>query len=419
MNNSSYRIGLLTPPGIGAIAVIRLDGSGAFAAINRCFRSYQSLKSDRGVKLQSTDIPVSGLSYGQLYDPIHPKDSAEDVVMARIASESFEINCHGGTAAIDRAMRLLSGDPLESTAGDRFIPWEQWLADEMGARTTAHSNNRTEESGFQEKAAILLTQSKTWKTTAILLDQYCGAWERLQEKISALNAAGQFLQAQKLGQRARQFTQLGRRLTRPWRVALTGRPNAGKSSLLNCLLGFDRAIVNETSGTTRDIVSAETVLDGWPFELIDSAGICASSDPLEREGVQRAIEQIKTADLILLLHAADDSVVRREKTRQEWRQWNVAEIPCLEVIAKSDLLSEQRQNQTSELTKSFSPTFADPGLPVSVKTHAGIDVLITKIVQTLIPETPAPGEAVPLDFDSLQESRLNLLDKPERNEELF
>lgn len=152
---------------------------------------------------------------------------------------------------------------------------------------------------------------------------------------------------------------------------------------MNCLLGFDRAIVNEISGTTRDVVSAETVLDGWPIELIDTAGIRQSDDPLEQEGIDRAIQQIESADLVLALHAADEPLENIEQMRNDGRG---SSISRLDIITKSDL------------ENGFYSADSDSLLQVSVKTHTGIDSLVRLIIDTLIPEQPGPDDAVPLDF---------------------
>jgi tRNA modification GTPase len=93
----------------------------------------------------------------------------------------------------------------------------------------------------------------------------------------------------------------GRALREGLSVLILGRPNVGKSSLLNALLGEARAIVTEIPGTTRDTVEEQLVLGGFPLRLVDTAGVRETDDPIEREGVRRAQEKIMTADLVLLV----------------------------------------------------------------------------------------------------------------------
>src|SRR6185503_7750192 len=100
------------------------------------------------------------------------------------------------------------------------------------------------------------------------------------------------------------LAEVGLHLTTPWRVVFAGPPNVGKSSLVNALLGYPRAIVYDQPGTTRDVLTASTAFDGWPFELRDTAGLRdgISLDSVEVEGVARARAQIATADLVVFVH---------------------------------------------------------------------------------------------------------------------
>ena len=97
------------------------------------------------------------------------------------------------------------------------------------------------------------------------------------------------------------WAEFGLHLTQPWRVVLAGRPNVGKSSLINAILGYTRSVVFDQPGTTRDVVSAPTAIDGWPIELSDTAGLRESADPIESAGVERARATLGAADLAIVL----------------------------------------------------------------------------------------------------------------------
>ena len=94
---------------------------------------------------------------------------------------------------------------------------------------------------------------------------------------------------------------IGLRLLSGWKVVIAGRPNVGKSRLLNALCGFSRAIVDSTPGTTRDLIAFQTALAGWPVELVDTAGLRATNHAIERLGIQLAQGELGTADLVLLV----------------------------------------------------------------------------------------------------------------------
>ena len=96
-----------------------------------------------------------------------------------------------------------------------------------------------------------------------------------------------------------QYARLGLHLTVPWQVVVAGPPNVGKSSLINALVGYQRAVVFDMPGTTRDVVTVSTAIDGWPVELSDTAGIRATDDPLEARGMQRAIASTSTGRSVI------------------------------------------------------------------------------------------------------------------------
>ena len=109
------------------------------------------------------------------------------------------------------------------------------------------------------------------------------------------------------------WTDFGCHLSEPWQVVILGRPNVGKSSLLNALAGFQRAIVFDEPGTTRDVVSTEIAIDGWPVRLLDTAGIRQGETELERAGIALAREQARSADLRLLVVDASQPLLPEDR----------------------------------------------------------------------------------------------------------
>jgi len=162
---------------------------------------------------------------------------------------------------------------------------------------------------------------------------------------------------------------LGHRLRAGYRLVLAGPPNVGKSSLLNALLGTDRAIVSPTPGTTRDTVEESIVLAGFPIRLIDTAGLRSSLDPVEIEGINRTRQAADSADLVLALI---DKTSAQDPCQTEWPRLGPK---ILHVLTKSDLPS----------------TFSGEGLSISTKTGAGLDSLRKTIATRLAGDFLAPG----------------------------
>ena len=158
-------------------------------------------------------------------------------------------------------------------------------------------------------------------------------------------------------------------------MAIVGRPNAGKSSLMNALAGFQRSIVNATPGTTRDAVTLDVAFDGWPVRLVDTAGLRESTDELESAGIERARDVIAAADLVVQVFDATDGAA--EPMSQ-----------AIMVANKIDLTTDT--NWPQEI------------VPVSALTGAGVENLAKHIVAALIPELPPKGLAIPTCQDHIK-----------------
>jgi tRNA modification GTPase len=165
-------------------------------------------------------------------------------------------------------------------------------------------------------------------------------------------------------------------LLNPWSVVLAGRPNVGKSSLINALLGYERAIVFDTPGTTRDIVTATTACEGWPISLSDTAGWRDAAGELESQGIAAAKAAARQADLVLLV--VDGS-----------QPWTVAE-EALCAACPQALLVGNKADLPAQAT-----AIHPPGIQVSAKTGAGIAELLASIARRLVPQAPPSGVAVP------------------------
>jgi tRNA modification GTPase len=339
---------LLTPEGRGAVASLVVEGPRAGEFIERHFTG-----------------PKAPLAKGRIYVGRWGKTSQEEIVACHIEPERIEVHCHGGAAASQRII----ADLVEDGCG--VVLWRRWL-------------DLQEPDSIRSAARALLAEARTERTAAILLDQYNGALSRaIDGAIAAIqsgNAASARAQIDILLSRAA----VGQHLIDPWRVVLAGPPNAGKSSLINALVGYRRSIVHDSPGTTRDAVSVATALDGWPVELIDTAGLRISNDPLEIAGIDLGRQQIAEADAVLL--AFDAAQAWTHELAAMTRQFPTAII----VHNKIDLLHDRNADD---------PEIALPGRPAGIATSAlsgaGVERLIARVVRHLVQGAPAIRDAVP------------------------
>jgi tRNA modification GTPase len=354
---------LLTPTGRGAVATLVVEGPLATAAVESWFRPAAPGKTLR-------DFACGRIVFGRWCN------GGEEIVACRTGNQQVELSCHGGRLAAQRIERDLV------QRGCRSLDWADWL----------HVGREAGSDTIEAEARIALAQARTERTAGILLDQLQGALRREMTAIGDLVSAHPDQVRQRL-QILLDRSALGLHLTTPWRIVLAGRPNVGKSSLINALVGYTRAIVFDQPGTTRDVVTATAAIDGWPVELADTAGLQNPADTLEAAGIKRARAQMTAADVLLLVFDLTRPWTREDATLLS--QWPQA-IP---VFSKLDLLRAESDSRPR-------------GLETSAVTRQGIDELLRKIASRLVLDPPAPGSAIPFtdrQVRLLQEWRTSLL----------
>lgn len=326
---SDTRVSLLTPLGTGAIATIEVSGPRAWEFARRLFRP-------AGQLLPETP-ELHRFWFGRLGD-----GQGDEVILAVTAAcgITLEVHCHGGR---------------------RVVRWviEQFVA--LGCVEAKPTD-------YNPRISELLQRAPTLRTASILLDQFHGAFETAVRRIldSPDTTRGLTPPGSPLVELAR-YAPVGRHLVEPWKVVVAGPPNVGKSSLINTLAGYQRVVVSEVAGTTRDVVTVPLAFDGWPVELTDTAGL-RDAEGLEAEGIERAKRVLGEADLVVwLMDAGDPRGAEAPRAPTGLVVWN-----------KSDLAA--------------APL---PGLSISAKTGAGITELVGEIVRRLVPDPPPPGAAVP------------------------
>jgi tRNA modification GTPase len=283
----------------------------------------------------------------------------ERVVVYFRSRDNVEIHCHGGLVPSRTILADLA------SLGIATVPWQE--ISRLGAQSTT-----------ELEALEALTKALTVHTASILLDQQRGALARRLKGISQLLGEGRCDEAADDLARLLDYEELGSHLVTPWRIAIVGRPNVGKSSLLNAIVGFNRAIVHPTPGTTRDLVSATTAVDGWPVEFLDTAGIRASVDKLESAGIDRARSALTDSDVQLFVCDTSQPV-----TAEDGSILKSCSRPIF-VANKADLPALWRLEE-----------YSTNALLISARTGAGIGELLSHIGRSLVPKCPDPGEALP------------------------
>ena len=326
-------------PGQGGIAVIRLSGPDAQRAVSEitCFPGAQLWESHR-------------VLYGHVMAADRVERLDEVLVLLMLAPRSFtaedvvEIHCHGGVMAVQRVMARV----LEQPGIRRALPGEfsqravlngrldLTRAEAIGDLVAARSQRAAQlamagvDGGIQRRIQLLRER---------LLDQLSELEARVdfEEDLPALDGPALLKALQSVRDELLQLVADGERsvaLRQGLRVALVGRPNVGKSSLLNRLSRRERAIVTDLPGTTRDLLESEIVLEGVPITLLDTAGIRSTNDAVEQLGIARSHDALASADLVVLLFDLVDGWTAED---QLLREQIPADVPHLLVGNKADL----------------------------------------------------------------------------------
>jgi tRNA modification GTPase len=333
-------VSVLTPAGRGALAVVGVAGPVAGRLVD-------------GLLAPRSGRPVGGRPGGSVAFGRWGGAGGEEVVVLRRPADALEVHCHGGVAAPAAIVAELVA------RGAREIPWRDWLATVDGDGG---------EIGFEARAALAAAGGP--QAAKILCRQLAGALDAALLRIARLAAAGDEAAARTGAARLVRAARVGLRLTRPWRVVVAGRVNAGKSSLVNALAGHARALVSSVPGTTRDVLETRIVLEGWEIDLVDTAGDRGDdrpAGPVEVAGIARAAAAAGTADLVLRVVAADEGGAVPQAGPRE-----------VIVLSKCDL-----------------PQAAAPpadAVRTSAATGAGIGELGRRIVAAVVPEETADPE---------------------------
>jgi len=371
MNNQDTIIALSTPPGSGAIGVIRLSGPEAISLTNAVF-------SGKDLAKQASHT----LHFGLVKDGDHIVD--EVVAGLFVAPKSYtkenvvEISCHGSNYIIQQIINLLISKGARAAKPGEFT-------------LRAFLNGAFDLSQAEAVADLIASNSKASHDVAMqqmrggFANELKGLREQLIHFASMIELELDFAEedvefanrdqlknlVNKINyvlQRLISSFEMGNVIKNGVPIVIAGKPNVGKSTLLNALLNEERAIVSDIAGTTRDTIEDELTISGVVFRFIDTAGIRDTADIIEALGVERTLEKMKQAKLIIYMADAAQSVTEIE---EQLRGLEQLAIPYLILVNKADLITETQRKAFNDLNVVF----------ISAKEKLGIEALKTTLLE--------------------------------------
>ena len=372
-----------TPAGMGGIAVIRVSGSDSFAVCDKIFRA------KHGEKLQTQ--PQYSVVYGNIVDT-EGGDIIDDVLISVFraphsftAEDTVEISCHGSLYIQQKIMQLLINNGCRAAQPGEFT-------------MRAFVNGKIDLSQAEAVADLISSTSKAMHKMAIT--QMRGGFSvelqklrgQLLDFVSLIELELDFSEEdvefadrrklrdlavnieQHIGRLADSFS-VGNVLKNGVPVALVGKTNVGKSTLLNVLLNEEKAIVSDIHGTTRDTIEDSVVIDGIVFRFIDTAGIRDTEDEIETLGIRRTFQKIDAATIVLwLVDATEISDIMTDIVPED-----IDRSKTVLVVNKSDMVSADRQKRIGDIVD----TTGLKAIFISAKRRTNIDLLQKLLVDTV------------------------------------
>ncbi len=398
-------VALATPAGVGAISVIRISGPQSFSAVDNIFSGKSKIEKAASHTLHYGDVKNR--------DDEHIDDVLVSVFRAPnsyTGEDSVEISTHGNPLITQKVIELLItnselrlAEPGEFTKraflNNRIdLTKAEAVADVINSRTEASFRGaRNQLDGLLSKKvndlrAQLLNSSSFIELELDFVEediQFVNQDELLKRIDSIIIEIDTLLESYEFGRVIRDGVN----------VAIVGRPNVGKSSLLNYILKESRAIVSEIPGTTRDVIREEVSIGGILFRLFDTAGIRVSDDSIEKEGIIRSQETVRTADVVIFLED-----VQQTESKDLF-------IDLLSFTSPDKIIKVVNK---IDLNKNF---VKDVDIKISAKTGEGIEFLFNKLIEkTVGNESYTEKTAIVTNLrhhNCLKKSRENLINARE------
>src|SRR5690625_71213 len=367
-----------TPAGEGAIAIVRLSGAKAIAIVNTIFK---------GKNLNEVDSHT--IHYGNIIDPMTGDIAEEVMVSVMRAPKTFtredvvEVNCHGGMVSVNRVLQIILNEGARLAEPGEFTK-------------RAFLHGRIDLS--QAEAVMDLIRAKTDKAMSVALNQMDGRLSSLIQKLRQelletvahvevnidypeyddVEEMSHTMMREKTKEVYQEIERLlevakqGRILREGIHTGIIGRPNVGKSSLMNTLAQETKAIVTEIAGTTRDTIEEYVNVRGVPLRLVDTAGIRETEDIVEKMGVERSRKVLSESDLLLFVLNYNEPLTEDDIDLFE----AVEGLEYIIIINKSDLTNKLDIQEVEKLAK------GKPIISTSLLGEEGIDELEKAISST-------------------------------------
>lgn len=352
-------VAISTSLGVGAISIIRLSGKDSIEIVNSCFK---------GKDLRKVDTHT--INYGYI---IYNNEIIDEVLVSVMRApktytteDIVEINCHGGITSTNKILEIMQlegcrlAEPGEFTKraflnGRIDLLESESIMDMINSKSeearklsmngiTGHISNKIE--SFREELKKVLSQIEVnidypeyYDIEVITEEKIKNIIKKLKEKLIDLV----------------KDSENGTTIKNGIKTVIVGRPNVGKSSILNKILKEEKAIVTDIEGTTRDTVEGEILLDGILLNIIDTAGIRKTEDKVEKIGVEKSLSKIEEADLVILVINGSEELTETDKKLLEETKDKTRII----VINKNDLKNKVNLNNNNVV---YTNTLTDEGI---------------------------------------------------------
>ena len=406
---NSTIVALSTAPGLGAIAVVRLSGPEAVSIVNRVFKP--------AGKKTLAEAPSHTAHFGVILDDGSELDEVVTTVFRSPRSytgqDVVEISCHGSPYIQQRLIEVLIGAGAR-LAGPGEFTMRAFLAGRMAlTQAEAVADLIASESAAQHRMAMSQMRGGYTEALKTLRQELVDFVALIELELDFSEEDVEFadrgrltnlldLIKTKVDGLLKSF-QEGNAIKTGIPIVIAGRPNAGKSTLLNALLNEERAIVSDIAGTTRDVIEDQLIIDGIPFRLMDTAGLRESNDQIEKAGIERSFDRMGKGTLVLYLF--DQNAISGDEVHTDLNQLRTINPNILPVANKADLIENR--------TKAYNSAIPEGTIFISAKQGTHLDVLRHAMVERAVKSPDVATGSVTMSnvrhFEALEKASAHLV----------